>query len=131
MNETLNKIYQSHHASRRRGGFAVLEKERGELFTKFLGKNKRILDIGCRDGVITKYFLPGNIVIGVDIDSVILEEAKKNLNIDTFNLDLQQEWPFEQSRFARLHTVSGFLQGTEREDLGPAAIQHDETLQDS
>lgn len=98
-NQTLDKIYQKHHTERRRGGFAVLEKERGGLFAKLIGKNKKILDLGCRDGVITKYFSSGNDVLGVDVDSEIIKKAHSDLGIDVISLDIQQDWPFEEGVF--------------------------------
>jgi 2-polyprenyl-3-methyl-5-hydroxy-6-metoxy-1,4-benzoquinol methylase len=99
MNDMLNKIYRTHHDTKKRGGFAVLEKQRGELFSKLIGRGKNVLDLGCRDGVMTKYFTDGNRVTGADIDLAILEEAKNRLGITTVNLDIQKDWPFIDNSF--------------------------------
>ena len=100
MSNTLENVYREHHHGRRRGGFAILEKERGELFNKLVGKGKKVLDLGCRDGVLTKYFTEGNDVTGADIDSQALEEAGRNLGIKTIHFDIQDEqWPIEPNSF--------------------------------
>lgn len=96
MNESLLNTYRKHHDYRRREGFAVLEKERGALFKKLIGTGKKVLDLGCRDGVITKYFIEGNDVAGVDIDSQALDKAHQMLGIKTQCFDIQStNWPIE------------------------------------
>lgn len=91
MNKTLGKIYQEHHHFNREEGFSILKDQRGELLKKLVGSGKKVLDIGCRDGALTKYFVPGNQVLGLDIDDTALSEASK-LGIDTMNVDLNAEW---------------------------------------
>jgi|SRR3989344_2892384 len=96
----IEQAYRKHHQERRREGFAILETERGALFKKLIGTGKKILDLGCRDGVITKYFVEGNDVNGVDIDAGALENAKSALNIKTVHFDLNQaDWPLERGIF--------------------------------
>ena len=100
MTDTLENVYREHHHDKKRGGFAILEKERGALFKKLVGTGKKILDLGCRDGVITKYFVEGNNVTGVDIDSAALESIQKNFGIKTTHLDVQLEnWPIQPESF--------------------------------
>ncbi len=100
MSSSLEAVYREHHHGRRRGGFAILEKERGALFKKLVGTDKKVLDLGCRDGVITKYFVEGNDVTGADIDLKALEDAKNSLGIKTINFDIQSEgWPIEHNSF--------------------------------
>jgi 2-polyprenyl-3-methyl-5-hydroxy-6-metoxy-1,4-benzoquinol methylase len=89
---SLSDIYSAHHATSRDEGFSILEKERGRLIAELIGEGKTVLDIGCRNGVLTKFFIKGNTVTGVDIDPVALEVAHKNLGIETFHMDLLGEW---------------------------------------
>jgi 2-polyprenyl-3-methyl-5-hydroxy-6-metoxy-1,4-benzoquinol methylase len=58
----------------------------------FIGAGKKILDLGCRDGTLTKYYVEGNHVLGVDIDVKALEIAKKNLGVETLEMDLNGDW---------------------------------------
>lgn len=96
----LEEVYKKHHSDRRREGFAILEKERGVLFKKFIGTGKKVLDLGCRDGVITKYFIEGNDVVGVDIDSAALENIQRNLSIEALHFDVQSDnWLVQPESF--------------------------------
>ena len=69
-----------------------MREERGVLIKQLVGKNKKVLDIGCRDGALTAYFAEGNEVLGIDIDNIALAEAKRFLSIETMNVDLNGEW---------------------------------------
>jgi len=89
---TVQKVYEEHHAARRQQGFSIMKDMRGPLFSSLIGQGKRVLDVGCRDGALTSYFVQGNHVIGVDIDSISLERAKKDLDIDARLMDLYGDW---------------------------------------
>lgn len=92
MIESLKNIYKEHHQRNREAGFSIMEKERGEVLKNIIGDNKDILDLGCRDGALTKYFVKGNKVLGVDIDDVALQKAKDQLGIDVLLFDLDGDW---------------------------------------
>ncbi len=91
MSQILRKIYEFHHKGHRKQGFSVLKDERGELLKKIIGEKKKILDLGCRDGALTQYFLQNNEVWGVDIDKISLTRAEK-LGIKTVLMDLNHDW---------------------------------------
>lgn len=91
----LQKLYEQHHSQGSRQGFSIYEQKRGELFSKHIGKGKKVLDLGCRDGTLTRHFLKGNQVTGVDIDTKLLTKAAK-LGIQTKHLDIYDSWGFKQ-----------------------------------
>ncbi|MCB9802532.1 class I SAM-dependent methyltransferase [Candidatus Nomurabacteria bacterium] len=91
-NNSTQNIYEKHHQNSRESGFSILEKERGILLKEIIGENKKVLDIGCRDGALTKYFSEKNDVTGVDIDNLSLAKAAKNLGIKTSFVDLNGDW---------------------------------------
>lgn len=96
----LDDIYHQHHAEHHREGFAILEEERGNLFKKLIGQDKDVLDLGCRDGHLTSYYVQGNRVTGADVDSHALETARERLGITTRHLDVQDpSWPLESASF--------------------------------
>lgn len=96
MNKVLENTYRSHHKDQRREGFSIIEKERGALFSQLIGTGKRVLDLGCRDGVLTSWFAQGNEVTGVDVDSHALASAASRLGIKTMQFDFNAEqWPIE------------------------------------
>lgn len=85
------KLYEEHHAKRRAPGFSILKEERGNLLASIVGKDKKVLDIGCRDGALTKFFIEGNKVTGVDVDANALRKAGE-LGIETVEMDLYENW---------------------------------------
>ncbi len=73
--------------------------ERGAFLKEHVGTGKKVLDIGCRNGALTKFYREGNSLVGVDIDSKALAIAKKELAIETMHLDLNGPWPFARAQF--------------------------------
>lgn len=92
MTNSLSKIYKKHHSKNRPSNFSLLEEDRGKLLNHNIGRGKKVLDIGCRDGVLTKHFSSGNDVLGVDIDNDALVKASKDLGMRTKFVDLNGDW---------------------------------------
>lgn len=91
---SLASVYASHHKERR-GDFFVLEAdERKPFLNKAVGKGKKVLDIGCRDGALTSSFMDGNSVLGVDIDPDAIKRAKDKYNFNVIQADLNGPWNF-------------------------------------
>lgn len=94
MENFLSSLYEKHHSMYRKEDFSILKKERGDILKKNIGINKKILDIGCRDGSLTSFFADNNQVIGVDVDGEALKRAKSKLGIETLLFDIQSDpWP--------------------------------------
>lgn len=92
MTTSLGSIYERHHVLGKREGFSIMAAERGLLFGQLIGQGKQVLDLGCRDGTLTAYFVPGNEVLGVDVDERTLALAQTKLGIKTLVCDLNGEW---------------------------------------
>lgn len=92
MTHTTSELYEEHHNEHREKGFSILKDERGALFRERLGTGKRILDLGCRDGALTRYFVEGNQVLGVDVDAAALARAQSEIGIETRMLDAHGDW---------------------------------------
>ncbi len=95
----LESIYRAHHERGKRYGYLYCHGERGKYIEKWVGQGKKVLDLGCRDGMLTEFFAKGNEVVGVDIDQKALELIRQKLKIETRWLDLNAEWPFEEGSF--------------------------------
>jgi len=95
----IQSFYEKHHLTGNRLNQSFLEKERGSLFSKWIGKNKTVLDLGGRDGTLTKHYIQDNNVILADIDENALAYAKKNYHIETKRVDLNQSLPFPDNSF--------------------------------
>jgi SAM-dependent methyltransferase len=60
---------------------------------------ERILDIGCRDSILTRYYAKGNIVVGLDIDYEALLYSKNNQINKLLNADIYFALPFHDNVF--------------------------------
>jgi SAM-dependent methyltransferase len=94
----LGERYEEHHRKRRDEGDFVFVPERVPLFVEAIGRGKRVLDLGCRSGALTRHFLEGNAVVGLDVDEVALEKARA-LGIEPVQADVEQPLPFEDAAF--------------------------------
>lgn len=94
MTNSLTEIYSEHHKKNRGRNFVFYEKERSEFIqrhTRQKGKQS-ILDIGCRDGALTRYAISKeNTITGCDIDTDSLDHAKGR-GINTMYMDLNGSW---------------------------------------
>ena len=95
----LSDLYSKHHLGGNRRKQSISEEKRSKLFKKWVGKNKKVLDMGCRDGILTRHFIEQNEVTGLDIDQLALEACKKNLNIETIWADFSLQIPLPTSSF--------------------------------
>jgi 2-polyprenyl-3-methyl-5-hydroxy-6-metoxy-1,4-benzoquinol methylase len=98
--EELEAVYARHHASRGRYGYLFCGGARGSYLQQWIGTGKKVLDLGCRDGMLTRYFAAGNQVVGADIDQEALRRCKEGIPaVETRWLDLNVEWPFGSGEF--------------------------------
>lgn len=96
----LEAKYAAHHARGSRYGFSYRVEERGPTLTAWIGHGRRVLDLGCRDGSLTRYYATGNTVVGVDIDRAALTGARERLGIETTWLNMNTEaLPFPAGSF--------------------------------
>ena len=95
----VQSFYETHHKEGQRLNQSFLESIRGQLFSNWIGKNKKVLDLGGRDGTLTKHFIEKNHVTLADIDENALEYAKKNYKVETMKVDLNQSLQFKDNSF--------------------------------
>ena len=95
----VQSFYESHHKEGQRLNQSFLESTRGQLFSNWIGTNKKVLDLGGRDGTLTKHFIYKNKVTLADIDENALQFAKKNYQVETIKVDLNQSLPFQNNSF--------------------------------
>ena len=97
--DQLSERYGAHHRSARSEDFVYAGAERVELFRRYVGgPGRRVLDLGCRYGALTRAYVEGNEVVGVDVDRDALAEAAK-LGIETHWADADAPLPFEDESF--------------------------------
>ena len=96
--ERLSERYAEQH--RRRGReFLYGGAERAEPIRRAVGgPGRRVLDLGCRFGALSRLYLEGNEVVGLDVDRGALAEAAK-LGIETVWADVEAPLPFADATF--------------------------------
>ena len=88
--EQLSERYAKHNRNERGAGFVFAGPERAALFKRYVGgPGRRVLDLDCRDGALTRAYLDGNEVVGFDADREALAAAAR-LGIETNWADLDQ-----------------------------------------
>ena len=95
----LSERYGEHNRVERGAGFVFAGAERVELFRRSVGgPGRRVLDLGCRDGSLTRAYASGNEIVGVDADREALAAAAK-LGIETHWADLDEPLAFDEASF--------------------------------
>jgi SAM-dependent methyltransferase len=96
--ERLGERYREHYRNRPRA-FVFGGEERAALFRDAVGgPGRRVLDLGCRSGALTRAYLEGNEVVGVDVEAGALARAAA-LGIETRLADVEEGLPFEDASF--------------------------------
>ena len=97
--EQLDAQYREHHRERRTPDFVYGGEERASLFRDLVGgPGRRVLDLGCRYGALTRAYVGGNVVGGVAVAREALAEAAK-LGIETRWADVEQPLDFPDASF--------------------------------
>jgi SAM-dependent methyltransferase len=97
--EQLEAVYRDHHEARRPPTFVFGGDERADVFRRWVGgPGRRVLDLGCRYGALTKAYADGNDVVGMDIDGEALAEAAK-LGVETLHGDVTEPLPLADDSF--------------------------------
>ena len=94
----LSQRYEEHHRAHRDEGDFVFVPERIPLFRAAIGQRKRVLDLGCRSGALTRHFTDGNALVGLDVDAAALEKAAA-LGIEPVQANVEDPLPFEDASF--------------------------------
>jgi ubiquinone/menaquinone biosynthesis C-methylase UbiE len=101
--ELLEEMYATHHRREQSGGErlgqAFLETTRAKVFSSWIGRDKDVLDLGCRDGTLTRHFVAGNRIVGVDIDSAALAIAHEAYDIEVRRANLNARLPCRDASF--------------------------------
>ena len=95
---SLQERYEEHHRERREEGDFVFVPERIPLFKEAIGRGRRVLDLGCRSGALSRHFLDGNEVVGLDVDRAALAKAVA-LGIETVEADVESPLPLPDQSF--------------------------------
>jgi 2-polyprenyl-3-methyl-5-hydroxy-6-metoxy-1,4-benzoquinol methylase len=98
--DRLDTFYNEFHRVTARAGFVYGGEERADLFSTLVGgPGRRVLDVGCRDGALTRAYAIDNEVVGMDVDRLALRGAREKLGIETVWHDADEPLPFANENF--------------------------------
>jgi SAM-dependent methyltransferase len=96
----LEERYRAHHQSGGRSGFTFGGPERIALLAEWIGGGIKVLDLGCRDGILSKNFGLKNWHVGADIDGDALGRGRAAGHLQrVVQLDLTDPLPFPNESF--------------------------------
>ncbi len=97
--ERMRSRYEKHHRERRASGEFVFVPERVPILVRAVGgPGRRVLDLGCRSGAVTQHYLPGNEVVGLDVDLAALRRAAER-GIQPMHCNVEERLPFDNGSF--------------------------------
>jgi len=95
----VGSYYERHHVDGGRLRQSFMEETRKNLFRDWIGTNRTALDLGGRDGSLTRHFIDGNRVVLGDIDCAALQYARETYGIETAEINLNEPLPLEDGSF--------------------------------
>ncbi len=95
----LADYFQARYGDRSTEHGSASARIRAELFRRWTGTGKRVLDAGCGAGTLLSALLEGNRVTGIDVDKQALEVCRERYGVQTVWADFAAELPFEPMSF--------------------------------
>jgi SAM-dependent methyltransferase len=95
----LAKYFASVYGDRGTERLSAAARARAEFFRERAGAGKRILDVGCGSGTVTRFVTESNEVTGIDLDNAALENYSRRYGIKPVWGNFETELPFETGRF--------------------------------
>lgn len=95
----LQSFHETHHREGKRMGRSMYLAQRAEIFAKWIGTGKMLLDLGGRDGTLTHHFREGNDITIGDIDEHALALAAERYGFATRVVNLNERLPFPDAHF--------------------------------
>jgi len=99
LREKLSRYYASTYGDRGAEKLSASARIRGQLFRDWAGTGKRILDVGCGSGTVTRFVTEGNKVTGIDVDKQALDACQKRYGVKPVWGEFANELPFGEASF--------------------------------
>lgn len=95
----LRSYYEEFHQRRWKKEATGFGHLRGEVFASWIGRGKRVLDLGSRTGEVAQHYCSGNYLVCVDIDHPSLKVARERLKMPALVDNLDEALPFSDDSF--------------------------------
>ncbi|MFH0823845.1 MAG: class I SAM-dependent methyltransferase [Pseudomonadota bacterium] len=94
----LGRMYHTYHLREGKYGFAHHLTTKGRFFRSEVGEGRCVLDLGSRDGTLTRTFARGNSVVCVDVDEYAASICRR-FGLTSVCADLNACLPFAGQSF--------------------------------
>ena len=91
--------YAARYGDRSGAGLNKSARIRADLFARWTGRGKRLLELGCGSGSLLEFYATGNRVTAMDIDKLTLDACRGRLGVETVWGDFATELPFANASF--------------------------------
>lgn len=99
--EIQEKVYSTRGADEATRG---LESDAVKFLLKYVGSNKKVLDLGCNDGAVCNVLHErGNDVVGVDLEKLVQIARKNHPHLKFVTADLSHISPFKDNAFDAIY----------------------------
>ena len=78
MSEAVSQYYEAFQKNRNKAGTMEVP-ERLQFIRDQVGRDKDVIELGCRFGALIEHFLDGNRVVGADVDRHALEDRQAGI----------------------------------------------------
>lgn len=92
----VGKFYEQHHITGNRLRQSFEEDVRGLMFSAWIGNNKDVLDLGGRDGILTRHYMDSNRVVIADADCGALSYAREHYGVETIEVNLNERLAIDE-----------------------------------
>lgn len=97
--ERLSRYHIARYGDRTVVRLSKSARMRAELFAHWVGRGRRLLELGCGDGGLLAYYAAGNKVTAMDVDQPAVEACRQRLGVETVWGDFAIELPFPDAVF--------------------------------
>jgi SAM-dependent methyltransferase len=97
--EKLTRYHVERYGDRSAVGLNASARIRAQLFARWVGMGKRLLELGCGAGAHLEYYCRGNEVVAMDVDKPALEVVRERRGVETVWGDFSTHLPFAGGRF--------------------------------
>jgi SAM-dependent methyltransferase len=98
MTDLVNQYYEAFQTERKKVGTMDVP-ERWRFIREEVGRDRDVVELGCRFGALIEHFAEGNRVVGLDVDRRALEICRERLGVATHVANLNEPLPLANASF--------------------------------
>lgn len=97
--DKITRLHVERYGDRSNVGLNASARLRAQLFARWVGTGKQLLEVGCGPGALLEYYARGNHVVAMDVDKPALDVLRERLGVETVWGDFATHLPFGDATF--------------------------------